>query len=83
MSSTASGADYAIAGALQQIQLIAIKDLKGTRVYNKLAEAYKKGETVPDLVTRLSKEFDDRRLIPEWNKNWEDTRIPVERVVAY
>ena len=51
--------DYTIAGALQQIQFIAIKDLKGTRVHKKLADAYKKGEKVPDLVTRLSKEFDD------------------------
>jgi hypothetical protein len=75
--------DYAIAGALQQIQYMEIKDLKGTRVYKRLCEAYKKGEKIPKLVTRLSKEHDDRRPTPQWSTNWEDTLIPVERVVAY
>ena len=51
--------DYTIAGALQQVQLIAIKDLKGTRVYKRLLEAHTKGEPVPELVARLSKEHDD------------------------
>jgi hypothetical protein len=42
--------DYTIAGALQQIQYIAIKDLKGTRIHKKLYEAYNKGDGVPDLM---------------------------------
>ena len=75
--------DYAIAGALQQIQYIAIKDLKGTRIHKRLHELYKKGEKVPELVTRLSKDHDDRRPILEWQANWERTLVPVERVVAY
>ena len=58
--------DYAIAGALQQVQLIAIKDLKGTQVYKRLLEAHMKGEPVPELVVRLSKEHDDRRPTPAW-----------------
>src|SRR6202035_3175831 len=53
--------DYAIAGALQQIQYIAIKDLQGTRAHKRLMEAHRKGDKVPDLITRLSKEFDDKR----------------------
>jgi hypothetical protein len=28
-------------------------------------------------------EHDDRGPIPNWNTNWEETMIPVERVVAY
>jgi hypothetical protein len=74
--------DYAIAGALQQIQFMAIKDLR-TRVHKWLHEAFKKGKKVPDLVTRLSKEFDDWCPMPEWSDDWEDTLIPVEWVVAY
>ena len=70
-------------GALQQIQYITIKDLKGTRVHKKLAVAHRKGKKVPELVARLSKEHDDCHPNPEWSKNWEDTRVPVERVVAY
>src|SRR5580693_5694862 len=75
--------DYAIAGALQQLQYITIKDLKGTRAYKKLLEARKKGEKVPDLTIKLSKEFDDKRPLHDWETNWEETQIPVERVVAY
>jgi len=44
--------DYTIAGALQQVQYIAIKDLKGTWTYKRLHEAYKKNEKIPDTAWR-------------------------------
>jgi hypothetical protein len=75
--------DYAIAGALQQIQHIAIKDLKGTRVHKRLHEAYLHKKDVPDLVTKLSNAFDDKRPATTWAADWENTEVPVERVVAY
>ena len=75
--------DYAIAGALQQIQYIAIKDLQGTRAHKRLTEAYDKKEPAPELNTWLSKEHDDRRPMPAWRANWEETQVPVEHVVAY
>ena len=75
--------DYAVAGALQQIQYIAIKDLKGMQVHKKLAVVHKRGEKIPELVSRLSKEHNDHCPNPEWSENWEDTRIPIERVIAY
>ena len=67
--------DYAIAGALQQIQYIAVKDLKGTRAYRCLLDAHKKGVQPPELTTRLSKEHDDRRPLPNWDDSWEETMI--------
>jgi hypothetical protein len=75
--------DYAIAGALQQIQYIAIKDLKGTRAYRQLHENCKKGLKIPDLVAGLSKEHDDRRPVQGWATNWEEMLVPVEQVIAY
>jgi hypothetical protein len=75
--------DYAIAGALQQVQLIAIRDLKGTRTYKKLQAAHEKKENLPELIVHLSKEHDDRLPLPKWSDNWENTRVPVECVVAY
>ena len=78
-----NASNYAIAGAVQKIQFISIKDLWGTHIHKQLAEAYKKGNKVPDLVVRLLKEVDDRHLTPEWSKNWEDMNVPVEQVVAY
>jgi hypothetical protein len=68
---------------LQQIQYIAVKDLKGTRAYRRLLDAHKKGVQPPELTTRLSKEHDDRRPPPNWNDSWEETMVPVERVIAY
>ena len=73
--------DYAIAGALQQVQRITIKDLQGMWVYKHLLDAHKKG--VLELVVRLSKEHNDRKPMPTWNTSWDETLIPVERVVAY
>ena len=78
-----NASDYAIAGVLQQIQYIAIKDLQGTRIYKRMQEAYNKKEPVPETNTRLSKEYDDRHPIPEWSPNWEETQVPVEHVVVY
>ena len=75
--------DYAIAGALQLLQYITIKDLKGTRAYKKLSEVHKRGDKIPDLTTKLSKEFDDKCPLPEWATDWEETQVPVERVMAY
>jgi hypothetical protein len=75
--------DYALAGALQQIQLMAVKDLKNTRVYTRIKSAYERGEGVPELTTKLSQEIDDRLPMPNWAESWEDTEVPVERVIAY
>ena len=75
--------DYAIAGALQQIQFMAIKDLKSTRIHKKLSKLHRKGEKVPELVTRLSGGRDGRRLAPGWGGGWGGALVPVERVVAY
>ena len=74
---------YAIAGALQQIQLMAIKDLKGTRVFERLKAAKEANLPVPELTLKLSDQFDDRRPVPEWADDWLETLVPVERVIAY
>src|SRR5271156_4614008 len=75
--------DYALAGALQQLQCIAVRDLKNTRIYDKVKSAYERGEEVPELTTKLSQEVDDRLPTPQWAPQWEDTEVPVERVIAY
>lgn len=74
---------YAIAGALQQIQTIAVRDLKGTRAFDKLQNAHSKNEPVPDLLLKLSDKHDDRIEAPAWAMDWLDTLVPVERVISY
>jgi hypothetical protein len=76
--------DYGLAAILQQVQPIAIKDLKGTRAYEKLEKAFKNGESVPSLVSAIAKDGSD--LPPQdikWANQFEDTVVRVERVIAY
>jgi hypothetical protein len=76
--------DYGLAAILQQVQPIAIRDLKGTRAYTKLEKAYKKGQPVPNLVPAIAKDGSD--LPPQaaqWATNFEDTIVRIERVIAY
>ena len=75
--------DFAVAAILQQVQLMKIGDLKGTKTYEKLERAFKKGEPIPDLVTHLDKEGSDVPPIGQWDTNFDDTVVYVERVVAY
>jgi hypothetical protein len=75
--------DYGLAGILQQVQPITIKDLKGMWSYDTLRKAYDKKEKVPNLVANISKA--DRDVPPpgEWSEDFEDTIVHVERVICY
>ncbi len=75
--------DYGLAGILQQVQPIHIRDLKGTRIYHRLKGAFERKEDVPQLVPRISKECDDVPAVGNWAEDFEDTIIHVERVVCY
>jgi hypothetical protein len=74
--------DYGLAGILQQVQPILIKDLKGTRIYERLEKAYKAGEAIPTLVATI-KGIDDVPKPGHWAPNFEDTTVHIERVVCY
>jgi hypothetical protein len=76
--------DYGIAAILQQVQPIAIRDLKGTKSYERLHKAFKENKPPPNLVTNLSNHGNE--LVTqqaEWAKNFEDTIVNIERVIAY
>ena len=75
--------DFAVAAILQQVQPIKIKDLKGTKVFERLERAFKKGEAVPNLITHLDKDGSDVPSPGEWDKEFENTEVHVERVIAY
>ena len=75
--------DFALAAILQQIQPIKVKDLRGTKTYELLECAFKAGEPVPEIATHLVKEDSDIPPRKEWSKNFDDTIVYVERVVAY
>ncbi|TFY58379.1 hypothetical protein EVJ58_g6460 [Rhodofomes roseus] len=75
--------DVALGACLQQVQLTRIADLAGTRAHSRLRRAYEAGQAVPTLVTAVSSKFKDIPETPGWNANFEDTLVPVERVIAY
>ena len=75
--------DFAVAAILQQVQPIKVGDLKGTKVYEKLERAFKKGEPIPHLITCLDKEGSDIPPMGQWNAEFENTVVHVERVIAY
>ncbi len=75
--------DFGIAAILQQIQPIAIKDLFGTRHYDKLKAAFDQGESIPQLVISISNSDDDVPNNGNWASNFEDTVVYIERVIAY
>ena len=74
--------DVGIAAILQQIQPIKIRDLKGTKAYEKLKTAYDNGQPIPQMVIPVSKE---ETLPPpgKWGSDFESTSVSVERVIAY
>jgi hypothetical protein len=75
--------DYGIAAILQQVQPIQIKDLKGTKTYDRLWKTYQCGEPIPSLVTSVAKTEDDVPNPGNWAEEFEDTTVFVERVISY
>lgn len=75
--------DYGLAGILQQVQPIAVKDLKGTKVYERIQKAHQEGQGVPTLITAVGKEKEADRPKAEWGSTLDDTVVLIERVIAY
>jgi hypothetical protein len=75
--------NYGIGAVLQQVQPISIKDLKGTRVYNKLKDAYDNKQPIPSLVKSIKEEESNIPTNLKWSDNFEETQVWIERVIAY
>jgi hypothetical protein len=75
--------DVAIGIALQQVQPIALKDLKGTKSHKRLMKAHQKGLPIPPLVTHISKRVEDVLAPKGWAPEVQDTIVQVERVIGY
>ena len=58
--------DFSLAAILQQVQRIQLKDLKGTKAYERCKRVFKANEPVPSLVVQISKLGND---VPE-NRSW-------------
>ena len=75
--------DEAAGCALQQIQPIVVKDLKGTRAYDRLKKAYEAGLPPPKLTTSISSKVTDSPSDDQWGTDFESSIVHVERVIGY
>jgi ribosomal protein L22 len=75
--------DYAAGVALQQVQPIKVKDLKGTRTYAHLKKAYEAGLPPPKLTVSLSSKIVDAVETDAWAESLDESTIHVEQVIGY
>jgi hypothetical protein len=75
--------DEAAGVALQQIQPIRVRDLKGTKAYEKLQKAFDAGEAPPKLTVKLSAKVDDSDHTDCWGPSLDESIVHVERVIGY
>jgi hypothetical protein len=68
---------------LQQIQLILVRDLKGTRAYDRLKQAFDGGQPPPKLVVNIGGHSSNIPEVTEWGETFDGTEVYVERVIAY
>jgi hypothetical protein len=75
--------DVAIGASLQQVQPLAVGSLRGTKTYDLIKEAQKRGDPVPQVARPASKNTDDVPAPGPWAPSFDDTIVYVERVIAY
>ena len=75
--------DEALGCALQQIQPIAVKDLKGARTYLHLRKQFDAGLPPPKLTTTISTETADSPSSDTWGETFDSSTVHVKRVIAY
>ena len=75
--------DFGLAAILQQVQRIQLKDLKGTKAYERSEKAFKANEPIPSLVVQISKLSNDVPENESWAESLDNTWIYIERVITY
>jgi len=69
--------------ALQQIQPIQVKDLKGMKAYDRLRKAYDKELPPPKLTTTLSMKTSDSPMDNQWGTDFDLSVVHIEQVIGY
>ncbi|KAJ3474331.1 hypothetical protein NLI96_g12517 [Meripilus lineatus] len=75
--------DEALGCTLQQVQPIKVKDLKGTKAYDRLQKLYESKEAPPKLTVKLSSKILDSPDAGAWGASLDETVVHVERVITY
>ena len=75
--------DEALGCALQQIQPILVKDLKGTRTYVRLRKAFDSGLPPPKLTVSIGSKTGDSPDDNVWGEDFDSSTVHIERVISY
>ena len=75
--------DHGIGAILQQTQPIRIKDLRGTKTYAKLKDAYDSKKSLPSLISTIKEEKLQIPMGLTWAKSFEETKVWIKRVITY
>ena len=75
--------DFGLAAILQQVQRIQLKDLKGTKVYERCERAFEAKQPIPSLVVQITKLDNDVPKNGNWGNTLDETWVYIERVIAY
>lgn len=75
--------DKALGCALQQVQLIAIKDLKNTRLFDQLKRAFESEKDPPKLVVQLPSMLNNNLAAKIWGEMFDDTVVYIEHMITY
>jgi hypothetical protein len=75
--------DEALGCALQQVQPILVKDLKGTRTYTQLKKAFDSALPPPKLTASIGSKICDSPSNDNWGEDFDSSTVHIERVISY
>ena len=75
--------DVAIGASLQQVQPITLRDLKGSKIYDRVIAAFTAKEPVPQVAHWASKWMNDVPTPGAWESNVDDMIVHVKHVITY
>jgi hypothetical protein len=75
--------DDALGCALWQVQTVQVKDLRDTRAYDRLREAYKKQFPVPWLIKCIKSKAEDSTFQDAWGPSLDGTVVHLEQLIGY
>jgi hypothetical protein len=72
-----------LAAILQQVQKVQLKDLKGTKAYERCEKAFKADEPIPSLVVQISILDNDVPKNGNWALTLGEIWVHIKQVIAY
>jgi len=75
--------DFGLAAILQQVQRIQLKDLKGTKAYERCDKVFKAKQPIPSLIVQITKLDNDVPENGSWAESVDETWVHIERVIVY